>query len=75
MVLDRIMGKLYTNIGKVLRIVLASCPHHQISERLLIQYFYECLLPIDKSMIDVATGGALLDKTLAAVRDLIANIA
>ena len=53
----------------------ASCPHHQISEQLLIQYFYEGLLPTDRSMIDAASGGALVDKTPKAVRNLIANMA
>ncbi|XP_028098230.1 uncharacterized protein LOC114297954 [Camellia sinensis] len=53
----------------------ASCPHHQISEQLLIQYFYEGLLPTDRSMIDAASGGALVDKTLEVVRNLIANMA
>nr|XP_023871776.1 uncharacterized protein LOC111984376 [Quercus suber] len=52
----------------------ASCPHHQISEQLLIQYFYEGLLPTDRSMIDAASGGALVDKTLEAARNLIANM-
>ncbi|XP_062109887.1 uncharacterized protein LOC133821759 [Humulus lupulus] len=53
----------------------ASCPHHQISEQLLIQYFYEGLLPLDRSMIDAASGGALVDKTPAAARSLISNMA
>ncbi|XP_062173532.1 uncharacterized protein LOC133878994 [Alnus glutinosa] len=53
----------------------ASCPHHQISEQLLIQYFYEGLLPIDRNMIDAASGGALVDKTPEAARNLIANMA
>ncbi|XP_062164984.1 uncharacterized protein LOC133871572 [Alnus glutinosa] len=53
----------------------ASCPHHQISEQLLIQYFYEGLLPSDRSMIDAASGGALVDKTPEAARNLIANMA
>ena len=48
----------------------ASCPHYQISDQLLIQYFYEGLLPMDRSMVDAAFGGALVDKTLAAARDL-----
>ena len=42
----------------------ASCPHHQISESFLIQYFYERLTMRDKSMIDAASGGALVDKLL-----------
>lgn len=53
----------------------ASCPHHQISEQLLIQYFYEGILPLDRSMIDAASGGALVDKTPATARELIANMA
>jgi len=53
----------------------ANCPHYQISEQLLIQYFYEGLLPTNKSMIDAASGGALVDKTLEAARNLIANMA
>ncbi|RDY00243.1 hypothetical protein CR513_16600, partial [Mucuna pruriens] len=53
----------------------ATCPHHQISEQLLIQYFYEGLSMMDRSMIDAASGGALMDKTLAAARHLISNMA
>ncbi|RDY09950.1 hypothetical protein CR513_05606, partial [Mucuna pruriens] len=29
------------------------CPHHQINKQLLIQYVYEGLILMDKSMIDV----------------------
>ena len=50
----------------------ASCPHHQINEQLLIQYFYEGLLPTDRS--DATSGGALVDKTPEATRNLIANM-
>ncbi|RDX72410.1 hypothetical protein CR513_48107, partial [Mucuna pruriens] len=53
----------------------ATCPHHQISKQLLIQYLYEGLLMMDKSMIDVASGGALMDKTPTAARHLISNMA
>ncbi|RDX65747.1 hypothetical protein CR513_55571, partial [Mucuna pruriens] len=53
----------------------AICPHHQINEQLLIQYFYEGLSMMDRSMIDAASGGALMDKTPAAVRHLISNMA
>ncbi|RDX98695.1 hypothetical protein CR513_18356, partial [Mucuna pruriens] len=41
----------------------ATCPHHQISEQLLIH------------MIDAAGGGALMDKTPTAARHLIFNMA
>ncbi|RDX94145.1 hypothetical protein CR513_23501, partial [Mucuna pruriens] len=53
----------------------ATCPHHQINEQLLIQYFYEGLSMMDRSMIDVASGGALMDKTPVATRHLISNMA
>ncbi|RDX71813.1 hypothetical protein CR513_48782, partial [Mucuna pruriens] len=53
----------------------ATCPHHQISEQLLIQYFYEGLAMMDRSMIDAASGGALMDKTPATARHLISNMA
>ncbi|RDX95141.1 hypothetical protein CR513_22378, partial [Mucuna pruriens] len=53
----------------------ATCPHHQISEQLLIQYFYEGLLMMDRSMIDAASRGALMDKTPATARHLISIMA
>ncbi|RDY10499.1 hypothetical protein CR513_04972, partial [Mucuna pruriens] len=53
----------------------ATCPHHQISKQLLIQYFYEGLSLMDKSMIDAASGEALMDKTPATARHLISNMA
>ncbi|RDY07930.1 hypothetical protein CR513_07891, partial [Mucuna pruriens] len=53
----------------------ATCPHYQISEQLLVQYFYEGLMLMDQSMIDVASGGALMDKTPVVARHLISNMA
>ncbi|XP_044500229.1 uncharacterized protein LOC123221442 [Mangifera indica] len=52
-----------------------SCPHHQISDQLLIQYFYEGLLSNERNMIDAASGGALADKTPKVTRNLIVNMA
>ncbi|RDY12443.1 hypothetical protein CR513_02763, partial [Mucuna pruriens] len=52
-----------------------TCPHHQINEQLLIQYFYEGLTLMDHSMIDATSGGALMDKTPTAARHLIFNMA
>jgi len=37
-----------------------NCPQHQISEQLLIQYFYKGLLPIDRNMVGAASGGLWL---------------
>ncbi|XP_019150696.1 PREDICTED: uncharacterized protein LOC109147552 [Ipomoea nil] len=53
----------------------SSCPHHQISDQHLIQYFYEGLLPTDRSMVDAASGGSLADKTPANARQLISTMA
>ncbi|XP_031131791.1 uncharacterized protein LOC116033171 [Ipomoea triloba] len=53
----------------------SSCPHHQISEQHLIQYFYEGLLPMDSSMADAASGGSLVDKTPTDARQLISTMA
>ncbi|RDX91148.1 hypothetical protein CR513_26910, partial [Mucuna pruriens] len=53
----------------------ATCPHHQISEQLLIQYFCKGLMIMDRSMIDTTSGGALMDKTRVVVRHLISNMA
>ncbi|RDX97336.1 hypothetical protein CR513_19906, partial [Mucuna pruriens] len=53
----------------------ATCPHHQISEQLLLQYFYEWLLMMDRNMINAESGGALMDKTPTATRHLISNMA
>ncbi|RDX91421.1 hypothetical protein CR513_26592, partial [Mucuna pruriens] len=41
----------------------ATCPHYQIS-----------LTMMDQSMIDAASGGALMNKTLVAARHLISNM-
>ncbi|XP_020209311.1 uncharacterized protein LOC109794259 [Cajanus cajan] len=49
----------------------ASCPHHQIFEQLLLQYFYEGLNIMERSMIDAASGGALGDMPPASTRGLI----
>jgi hypothetical protein len=51
-----------------------QCPHHQIPDQLLIQYFYEGLMPTDCSIIHTASGGALVDKTPEAARQLISNM-
>jgi hypothetical protein len=40
-----------------------QCPHHQILDQLLIQYFYEGLMPTDRSIIDATSGGVSVDKT------------
>ncbi|KAH9716650.1 hypothetical protein KPL71_021531 [Citrus sinensis] len=68
-------GESLYDYWKQFKKLCASCPHHQISDQLLIQYFYEGLLPMDRSMIDAPSGGALVDKIPEAARNLIANMA
>ncbi|CAN6573225.1 unnamed protein product [Malus baccata var. baccata] len=53
--------------------LVSSCPQHQMKEELLLQYFYEGLLPIERQMLDASAGGALVDKTPTAAKTLIAN--
>ncbi|XP_050156647.1 uncharacterized protein LOC126630561 isoform X1 [Malus sylvestris] len=55
--------------------LVASCPNHQISEHLLIQYFYEGLCGTDRIMLDAASGGAFMDKTPTNAKALLKNIA
>ncbi|CAN6579386.1 unnamed protein product [Malus baccata var. baccata] len=52
---------------------VASCPQHQMKEELLLQYFYEGLLPIERQMLDASTERALVDKTPLAAKILIAK--
>ncbi|KAM1563481.1 hypothetical protein ACFX15_037364 [Malus domestica] len=52
--------------------LVASCPQHQMKE-LVLQYFYEGLLQIERQMLDVSARGALVDKTPMAAKTLIAN--
>ena len=53
----------------------SRCPQHQISEQLLIQYFYEGLLFRDRNIIDTASGGALVNKTIRTAWELIEGMA
>ena len=53
----------------------SSCLNHQIPDHLLIQYFYKGLLPVNRTVIDAASGGALVDKTPEAAKQLIKNMA
>ncbi|CAN6583786.1 unnamed protein product [Malus baccata var. baccata] len=53
--------------------LVGSCPQHQMKEELLLQYFYEGLLPLERQMLDASAGGALVDKTPMAAKILIAN--
>ncbi|XP_057487366.1 disease resistance protein Roq1-like [Actinidia eriantha] len=60
------------NTGNVLRNYVLAAPIIKLVSSYLS---YEGLLPTDRSMIDAASGGALVDKTPEAARNLIANMA
>ncbi|KAK4380868.1 hypothetical protein Sango_3023800 [Sesamum angolense] len=55
--------------------LVASYPHHQFTESLLIQYFYEGFSGMDRRMVDAASGGALIDKTPDEAQHLISTMA
>ena len=52
-----------------------SCPQHNISDKSLVEYFYEGLLPSERRLIDVACGGLIENKTPQAIRDIISTMA
>ncbi|CAN6544223.1 unnamed protein product [Malus baccata var. baccata] len=66
-------GESFPTYYERLKSLVASCPQHQMKEELLLQYFYEGLLPIERQMLDAQAGGALVDKTPVAAKTLIAN--
>ncbi|CAN6725365.1 unnamed protein product [Malus baccata var. baccata] len=66
-------GESFPSYYERFKSLVASCPHHQMKEELLLQYFYEGLLPLERQMLDASTGGALVDKTPRDAKTLIAN--
>ncbi|KAM1230439.1 hypothetical protein ACFX11_040746 [Malus domestica] len=68
-------GESFPSYYERFKTLVASCPHHQMKEELLLQYFYEGLLPIKHQMLDASAGGALVDKTPMTAKALIANCA
>ncbi|KAK8492425.1 hypothetical protein V6N11_027784 [Hibiscus sabdariffa] len=53
----------------------ASCPQHGLSEQAKLQYLYEGMLPVDRKMVDAASGGTLVDMTPTVARTLISTMA
>ncbi|XP_040971845.1 uncharacterized protein [Gossypium hirsutum] len=53
----------------------ASCPQHGLSEQTLLRYLYEGMLPMEKKMVDAASGGALINMTPENARTLISTMA
>ena len=50
---------------------VSACPHHGMEDWLLIQNFYHGLVPLDRSHLDAATGGAFFSLSIADVKTLI----
>ncbi|KAL0404482.1 UNVERIFIED_CONTAM: hypothetical protein Sradi_2089000 [Sesamum radiatum] len=57
------------------KVLVVSYPHHQFTESLLIQYFYEGLSVMDRRMVDAASGGSLIDKAPEEAQHLISTMA
>ncbi|KAL0329028.1 UNVERIFIED_CONTAM: hypothetical protein Sradi_4889500 [Sesamum radiatum] len=68
-------GELLYKYWERFKELVASYPHHQFTESLLIQYFYEGLSRMDRRMVDAASGGALIDKTPDEAQHLISTMA
>ncbi|KAM2530201.1 hypothetical protein PS1_028092 [Malus domestica] len=66
-------GESFPTYYERFKTLVTSCPQHQIKDELLLQYFYEGILPTERQMLDVSAGGALVDKTPMAAKTLIAN--
>ncbi|KAM2462705.1 hypothetical protein PS1_013561 [Malus domestica] len=66
-------GESFPTYYECFKTLVASCPQHQMKKEILLQYFYEGLLPIERQMLDASAGGALVDKTSMAAKTLIAN--
>ncbi|XP_070668993.1 uncharacterized protein [Malus domestica] len=66
-------GESFPSYYERFKALVASCPQHQMKEELLLQYFYEGLLPLERQMLDASAGGALVDKTPRDAKTLIAN--
>ncbi|KAM2685400.1 hypothetical protein EV1_046774 [Malus domestica] len=49
-------GESFPTYYERFKTLIASCPQHQIKEELLLQYFYEGLLPIERQMLDASAG-------------------
>ncbi|CAN6579373.1 unnamed protein product [Malus baccata var. baccata] len=66
-------GESFPSYYERFKSLVASCPQHQMKEELLLQYFYEGLLPLERQMLDASAGGALVDKTPRDAKTLIVN--
>ncbi|KAL0345486.1 UNVERIFIED_CONTAM: hypothetical protein Sradi_4379900 [Sesamum radiatum] len=66
----KIFGESFYEYWGRFKQLVESCPHHQISDHLLIQYFYDGLTETNRSLVDAVSGGALYHKTPTEARKL-----
>jgi hypothetical protein len=56
---------------------IQACPHHDIDDWLVLQYFYDGLTQMCRGHIDAAAGGAFLsltiDKATALITEIVTN--
>ncbi|XP_026452381.1 uncharacterized protein LOC113352829 [Papaver somniferum] len=72
--IEQIVGETLYDYWEQYKKLLSSCPHHQISEQLIVQYFYDGMLQSERNLIDAASGGALTNKTIDEATELIKNM-
>ena len=51
--------------------LIQACPHHEIENWLVLQYFYDGLTNMSRGHIDAAAGGAFLSLTIDGATALI----
>ncbi|XP_026458689.1 uncharacterized protein LOC113359236 [Papaver somniferum] len=73
--IEQIVGETLYDYWERYKKLLSSCPHQQISEQLIVQYFYDGMLQSERNLIDAASGGALTNKTIDEATALIENMA
>ncbi|XP_026378054.1 uncharacterized protein LOC113272436 [Papaver somniferum] len=72
--IEQIVGETLYDYWERYKKLLSSCPHHQISEQLIVQYFYDGMLQSERNLIDAASGGALTNKNFDEATELIENM-
>ncbi|XP_026416486.1 uncharacterized protein LOC113311916 [Papaver somniferum] len=73
--IEQIVGETLYDYWERYKKLLSSCPHHHISEQLIVQYFYDGMLQSERNIIDAASGGAFTNKTIDEATELIENMA
>ncbi|XP_026410337.1 uncharacterized protein LOC113305530 [Papaver somniferum] len=73
--IEQIVGETLYDYWERYKKLLSRRPHHQINEKLIVQYFYDGMLQSERNIIDADSGGALTNKTIDGAIKLIENMA